>query len=124
MRTVAALALLLIGPEPDLEQDYLATRDGSRLAMVTVICRRADGRPVRGTIQCAGYWFKHQDGEPVFYGSSLPFQTDSRGAIVMNPAVADEWMTCWCEDHGTRGEVTVEFAHDPAQVVEIVIGAN
>lgn len=111
MRTLVLMGLLVQAPAIDLERESLAMRHGSRLAMVTLIASHPDGSPVRGHIQCAGSWFKHEDdNRRVWHGPSLPFETDSRGAVIMNPALADEWIHCWATDRGRRGDVTVDLA--------------
>lgn len=121
MRTLALLAFIAIQePAIDLEREARALREGSRLALITLIAQYPDGTPHRGVIQCAGSWFKHQEG-PVQYGTSLPFQTDSRGAIVMNPALADEWIVCWAEHDGAVGKAIVDLTVDPAQVVRLTL---
>lgn len=105
-----------------LEQDYLRTKSGSGMAMVTLIALHEDGTPLRGYISCAGSWFKHQDGEPTFYASSLPFRTDARGAIVMNPSLEDEWIACSATDKGKKGTVVVDFTDaEPLHIVTFVL---
>ena len=119
------IAALLMTTEPNLEQDYAQTLDGSALAMVTVMARYPDGRPVRGYIQCSGNWFKHQDGPINLEAQSMPFRTDSRGAVILNPHLSDEWLICWCEQDGMTGHVTVSFdSADPTGVFEIVMGES
>lgn len=118
---------LLLAQSPDedmasLEQDRLATINGSPYGLITIIARHVDGTPVRGYISCSGVWMKHEDGGPEEWALNLPFKTDSRGAIVMNPRIADEWIVCTSVDRGRRGTVLVEFSDaNPVQVVEIIL---
>lgn len=111
------LLSLLVTQAPDLERELKATRNGTDHALITIIARHADGRPYRGAIQCSGQWFKHEDGDVVYSGTALPFQTDSRGAIVMNPKQEDVGMLCWAGG----GQVIVNFS-DPTGVYEITTG--
>lgn len=119
MRTILIVALLM--QEPDLIKDYQhAYGNGSELAMVTLIARYPDGSPVRGFIRCAGTWFKHADEERIFYGPELPFQTDSRGAVIMNPSVEDEYIECWSQERGYYGRVRVDFSVErPTRIAHI-----
>lgn len=125
MNRTLILTAFLVTQMPDLEQELRLARGGSEVAMITLIARYADGTPVRGEIQCAGWWRKFQDGEPEVYAQSLPFKTDSRGAIVMNPSLADEWIVCWSERDGLSGRVTVSFDKaNPSAVAYIVMGKD
>jgi len=108
----------------DLERERLSTGNGSPLAMITVIARYEDGSPVRGEISCSGNWFKHEDGDPQFSGPALPFRTDSRGAVILNPHLDDAWIVCWCEQDGQSGKVLVSFDDVPTGVYEMVMGAT
>lgn len=125
MKALALLAFVALGlqePEIDLDRERLAMRDGSGLAMVTLIATYPDGTPVRGEIQCGGNWHKHQDGNPEQYGPSLPFVTDSRGAVIMNPHLSDEWIVCWSAKDGATGKVIVSFdERTPRSVHRIVL---
>lgn len=115
-----ALVALLALQTPTLADDYRATVGGSELAMVTLIATYPDGSPVRGVIRCAGTWFKHADEQTVFFAPELPFQTDSRGAVIMNPHLDDEWIDCWCEANGYVGRVRVTFSGShPTQIGHI-----
>ena len=82
----------------------------SSLRMATIIARYPDGTPVKGFIFCDGYWFKYADEHNRIQGHSLQFRTDSRGAIIMNPSVADDVLTCYCEVGSLSGQVTVTLA--------------
>lgn len=114
MKALAIVALLAVqAPDVDLEQDSLLTRSGSAQAMVTLIATYPDGTPLRGFIQCGGTWFKHADEADVLEGEALPFRTDSRGAIIVNPHVEDEWITCWASGDGAHGKVLVELSDRP-----------
>lgn len=69
-----------------------------------------DGSPARGTISCNGYWIKFQDekNQPLLEGTGLPFKTDSRGVIIMNPWVGmydeEDPLICRATDvHGHTG---------------------
>jgi hypothetical protein len=109
-RSVSIALLLAQEPSGELWEDYLATQGGSSQALVTLIAQHVDGTPVRGYIRCAGWWVKYEDDPArTFAGTSLPFETDARGAIVMNPQVTDEQIFCWSEDKGMRGEVSVDL---------------
>jgi hypothetical protein len=102
--------LLAQTAEPGLEEEFLNARNGTGTALVTLIAVHMDGTPVRGFIQCAGEWMKYADEEDVLWGVALPFKTDSRGAVVMNPHLEFEEIRCWSQDKGMRGEVTVELS--------------
>jgi hypothetical protein len=116
MRTLAVLALVALQqPEIDLDAEYLALQTGSRLAMVTLIAVDEAGLPVRGTIQCGGVWRKFQDDAELFI-EALPFVTDSRGAIVMNPALDDEYIVCWSTKGDLYGRIRVDL--DPPTRVQ------
>ena len=105
-----------------LELDRLATVNGSPFAMVTLIALHEDGSPVRGYIRCSGVWTKHQDGQPEEYEWGMPFKTDMRGAVVMNPHIAHEWIVCSSNDKGRYGKVLVEFSEDdPVKVVRFIL---
>ena len=110
------LALLVQLPEPDLYREFRATQTGTPHAIVSLIAIEADGTPVRGTIQCSGYWFKYADEETTAEGWALPFVTDARGAIVMNPRTTDAPFLCWSEIRGHRGEVIVDLAASDQRV--------
>jgi hypothetical protein len=124
MRLLAAItfaSLLAQDPAIDLETERLALVTGSPHALITLIAEYADGTPVRGVIQCAGTWRKYQDGVE-FYTEALPFATDSRGAVIMNPHVEDEAIVCWSQQDGVIGRTTVTFdANAPAKVQRIVL---
>jgi len=78
--------------------------------LITLIVQHADGSPARGTIACAGEWFKHDDIE-ARYVESLPFATDSRGAAIFNPLITDSSLSCRANDvHGHTGALTVELS--------------
>ena len=118
------IAALLVTQEPiiDLDFDRRALWGGSPLAAITFIARYEDGRPVRGFVRCLGTWYKHADEDTVMYASELPFKTDSRGAVIMNPHVDDEWIQCYVAQDGYYGETRVEFDRDhPTAIVEIVV---
>jgi hypothetical protein len=108
-RGVATALLLAQMAEPSLETDYLRLK-GSAFALVTLIAVHVDGTPVRGFIRCDGEWFKYADEEDVLWGVALPFKTDARGAVVMNPHLDIEQLHCWSEDRGMRGDVTVDLS--------------
>ena len=118
---------LLLAQSPDddmasLEQDRLATINGSPYALITLIAQHVDGSPVRGYIQCSGVWTKHQDGQPEEFEWAMPFKTDMRGAIVMNPHIEHEWIVCSSRDKGRYGKVLVEFSEEnPVQVVRFTL---
>ena len=112
VRAISFAALLLIGQEGDLEQDYQRAHRGSRLAMLTIIATYADGSPMRGTIACGGWWFKHQDGADHITVEALPFATDARGAVILNPHLDDAWLVCEATDGVRSGSVTVSFSDD------------
>lgn len=124
-RSVLMGLLLAQSPDDDkasLERDRLATINGSPYGLITIIARHVDGSPVRGYISCSGVWMKHEDGGPEEWALNMPFKTDSRGAIVMNPNIEDEWMVCQSADKGRRGTVLVEFSEDdPMKVVTFVL---
>jgi hypothetical protein len=124
MRALPLVALLLTQePAIDLERDRLAMYDGSHLALITLIAQYEDGTPARGYIACEGSWYKHADrDEDTAVGIGLPFKTDARGAIVMNPLLSDEWIECFASKDGYYGRVRVEFSDQrPAQVVRLVL---
>jgi hypothetical protein len=102
--------LLLLALAPAIESSYVLPGDDVDHAMVTLIAVHRDGTPVRGFIRCLGFWWKHADEHQVIEGVALPFATDSRGAVIMNPRLADKQITCWSEDRGMHGEVTVNLA--------------
>jgi hypothetical protein len=112
--------LLLTGP--DLEHDRKATANGSPLAMLTVIARYPDGTPFRGAIRCGGEWYRHADEPDKPVMQALPFRTDSRGAVIVNPQVEDGYLICWVDGNGRSGNVTANFEDDPTGVFEIVLG--
>jgi len=64
-----------------------------------------DGSPARGTIACSGYWRKFDEREES--GPNLPFATDARGVIILNPWLGtfdDTRMDCTADDaHGHHG---------------------
>lgn len=121
--SLAFVVMLSMAQEPTLEREYASTRKaGSGLALITLIAIHEDGTPVRGFISCSGVWFKHADEQTVTQGLSLPFATDARGAIVMNPSLDDEWIVCRSEAHGASGRVEVAFDADhPRTVREIIL---
>ena len=118
------LAASLIALEPNLEQDYNRTLNGSPLAMVMVIARYPDGKPFRGVIRCTGEWYKHADEPDHLTLPAMPFKTDGRGAVVLNPHLSDESITCWATDAaGVTGKTVVTFdAERPTGRFEIVLG--
>ncbi len=124
-RGVSALLLAaqLGGPVSEqLERERLAAGNGSYRALLTIIAVHEDGTPVRGYIRCSGWWIKYEDDPArTFAGEALPFKTDSRGAIVMNPHLDDEDMYCWSTDKGKHGVVHIYFAHDPVGIHRIVL---
>ncbi len=120
MKQLILAALLMT--TGDLERERLAVSNGSPLAMITVIARYQDGRPFRGSIQCSGEWFKHADEDATPSGPSLPFRTDARGAVILNPHLTDGWILCWAESNGLSGRVTASFEDTPTGVFEIVLG--
>ncbi len=109
----------------DYDRAVGRVQGGSRHALVTIRARHEDGTPLRGFIQCSGYWQKYQDrqnDEEIEFVKHLPFKTDSRGAIAMNPLLADEWIFCWASDKGKTGSVIAQFDEDnPRRVVDIVL---
>lgn len=109
MRALTLIALMVLGQESSLDEDFRATVNDSRAAMVTLIATYPDGSPARGQIRCAGIWFKHADETELLVGEALPFETDSRGAVIVNPHVSDEWIECWSESRGYYGRVRVYF---------------
>ena len=115
MKALAVLALLAVQqPAIDLETESQALRPGSPLAMVTLIATYPDGTPLRGFIQCGGSWYHHTDNsDDIEVVEALPFRTDSRGAIIVNPHLEDEWIVCWAEQHGAAGKVMVELTERP-----------
>jgi hypothetical protein len=123
MKQLLLAALLMT--TGDLEREWKATTNESRLAMITIIATYPDGRPVRGEIQCSGDWYKHEDGPDHLTVPSLPFVTDSRGAIIVNPHISDAWMICWCEQNGQAGRVSVSFDDaDSTGAYHIVMGES
>lgn len=118
----ALLLVALVLAEPDLASEWRAMHTTSTKALLTIQAQTPDGVPVRGEIACTGHWYKYQDGPIQFSGEALPFQTDSRGAIVMNPSVEDEAITCWMEHRGQRGTVAINFVADATQVVALIVG--
>ena len=122
MNRTLILTALLVSQMPDLDQEFRLTRAGSPQGLVTIIAQYPDGRPARGTISCSGWWRKFQEGAED-YALSMPFVTDSRGAIGMNPSLDDGWMLCWSEKDGLTGRVTVTFSTEkPTGVYYIVLG--
>jgi hypothetical protein len=88
--------------------------------MVTIVVTHKDGTPMRGYVRCLGWWFKYEDDpNRSFAGDSFPFATDSRGVVVMNPHLEDEWIHCWADDKGKHGEVSVSLAG--RHVVQMVL---
>ena len=120
MKSWLFAALLLTGP--DLAHEERRLMRGSPLAMLTIVARYQDGTPFRGFISCSGEWFKHSDEETSLTGPSLPFRTDSRGAVILNPHTTDGWIICWATDNGLSGRVTASFEDEPTGVFEIVLG--
>ena len=115
MKTLGAVALALVLQTPTLLDEYRAlTGDGSDLAMITIIATYPDGAPAREFIRCEGWWFKHADEDHVTSGLAQPFRVDSRGAVIMNPHVTDEWIDCWAQENGFYGRVRVTF--DPQRL--------
>lgn len=121
------LVLLLAAQEGDVVQIIERERMSAQnqrpfVGMVTVIARHDDGSPARGAISCSGSWFKFQDGPKQDGGWDLPFETDSRGAVVLNPFVGDyeeDPMICTALDkHGHVGRVSFTM---PARQVEIIV---
>lgn len=70
-----------------------------------------DGTPARGTIACNGWWRKFDETQQGDY--NLPFKTDSRGVIVMNPWIGQYRygpMICSALDvHGHTGTGAVKM---------------
>jgi hypothetical protein len=107
--------------EPTLDEQFARIQPaGTVHALLTIIAEFEDGSPARGVIQCNGTWYKHQeDDQPLL--PQLPFKTDSRGAVIMNPRRETGWIICWSERDGKSGQVTIDFADEPRQVVKIVL---
>lgn len=107
--------------EIDLEQERLRMFNGTEHALVTLIARHADGSLARGTIACQGLWFKYQDKkDEQAWDWALPFKTDSRGAIIMNPHLEDGSMDCTAIDsHLHTGRA--QFALEPLTTVHITV---
>ena len=124
MRALALIAIVgslsAQEPEIDLERERHAMRTGSDYALITLIAQHEDGTPVRGFIQCAGNWHKYQEG-PQLYGEALPFATDARGAIVMNPHLSDEYIVCWSRDRCAYGRVVVCFDEAHPRAVHTIV---
>lgn len=107
------LIVALFAQEPviDLDRQVLSTRPhtGTYLELVEIQAVHRDGTGARGVISCSGSWIKYQDSknQPIVAGWNLPFKTDSRGLIILNPGIGDfeeEPMRCASEDsHGHLG---------------------
>lgn len=70
----------------DRERRLALYGEGSPHMLITVKAEYLDGRPMfPGTIGCTGYWYKHVDEQTKVWAWMLPFSTDSRGAIGLNP---------------------------------------
>lgn len=109
MRQTLLLVLLLAQISPTLELERWSMFDGSHFALMVFIAQHADGSPARGTIRCAGGWYKHQDErKDKVLIESYPFATDSRGAVGFNPVLDDDdVMDCTAEDiHHHIGRIT------------------
>lgn len=122
-----ALVLLLFAQEADVVQVIDRERMTAQgqlpwVGMITVIARHADGSPARGAISCSGAWFKYQDGPKQDGGWNHPFETDSRGAIILNPfngTYEEDPMVCTALDkHGHTGSVSFTM---PTERQEIVV---
>lgn len=115
MKTLLGLMLLAQTADIsiDLEQEWHRAigRERPKHMMITLMAEHMDGTPARGTIGCSGGWFKHADEEETSYGPYLPFTTDSRGAIVLNPGWGDydeeEPLQCEARSGEQRGTVSV-----------------
>ena len=97
-----------------LEQDRLRALGGSpRNTIITIIAQHIDGTPARGTIACAGVWYKHRAEGRGEWAEAYPFNTDSRGAVVFNPLIDDDGlMDCTAVDtHLHSG--TIRFPIEP-----------
>lgn len=110
-----------------MEREKLTTsRSYPLLDMVTIRAIHADGTSARGSINCTGSWEKYGDtgrnNAPLKYGWRLPFKTDSRGAIILNPRTGDfaeDPMYCQAIDkHGHMGETRFTT---PTRYQEIIV---
>lgn len=118
------LITLLLAPQlpADLLQQERDSALGSRpwSAMLRIRAVHKDGSPARGSISCSGYW--HKFDEKDLGGWGIPFETDSTGAIVMNPWVGDyeeDLLTCSALDrHNHTGSVSFNM---PTNYVEITV---
>jgi hypothetical protein len=97
---------LLLQEDPTIRRDRYRLYDGSKFAIVTLVAEHADGTPARGWISCDGHWTKHRDEDTTVGGWNLPFTTDARGAIILNPHYyEDEMLNCRAWDkHLHSGE--------------------
>lgn len=113
------LLLLAQSPEPTLERDYLRTFTGSPQQLVCIIATDAEGRPYRGYVSCSGWWFKYADEDTTANGYALPFLTDARGAIVMNPHRDDDFFVCWATDYPEQKVLVDLSASNPVYRLKV-----
>ena len=124
--TILAIALLfgssqLADPDLDAERRRATPATKTIYSLITIIATYDDGTPVYpGTIGCSGYWFKYIDEQTIVFEEGLPFSTDARGAIILNPFSNIDTLTCVARSPDGRSTV-VEFAIRHAAVLTLTI---
>ncbi len=110
-------------PEPFTveEELYRLQHQGPANHVVTMIATHVDGSPLRGYIQCGGYWTKHVDEDTTIGAPNLPFKTDSRGAVIFNPGIEDTWIFCFAEDGEYAGETLLTLSKTRPNIGRILL---
>lgn len=120
------LTVALFAQETDrpLEQQRDSIYNGTYYEMVSIQAVHADGTAARGSIACHGDWWKHQDSKNHTFigGEWFPFETDSRGVVILNPYVEDfpeDPLDCRAVDrHGHTGKTRFTT---PAPHIQIIV---